>query len=283
MPVIMNLTRRQAVTLPFAAAAAAQPAAAPVHYVRFQAAGRTAYGRLEGDTIHELAGPLLGARKPTGATHPLASVKLLAPCQPSKVLAVGLNYKSHIGNTSAPKRPEIFYKPITCLQNPGDPIVIPAGANNVHYEGEMVVVIGTRAKNLSRDQAAQAIFGYTCGNDVSERDWQNGPDKDMQWWRAKGADTFGPVGPAIVTGLDIARQRLQTRLNGEVKQEAPISDLLFDPPAIVAWISRYVTLIPGDIIFTGTPGHTSPMKPGDSVEVEISGIGILKNPLRAGS
>ena len=160
--------------------------------------------------------------------------------------------------------------------------MIPPDATNVHFEGELVAVIGKRARNLSPAQAREAIFGVTCGNDVSERDWQNGPRKDLQWWRAKGADTFAPAGPVIARGLDYGKLLLQTRLNGEVKQKQSTADLLFDPPAIVSFISRYVTLAPGDLIYTGTPGQTSPMKPGVVVEVEIEGIGVLRNPVTRG-
>jgi 2-keto-4-pentenoate hydratase/2-oxohepta-3-ene-1,7-dioic acid hydratase in catechol pathway len=248
-----------------------------VKYVRFRTGSKTAYGILEGDTIRELSGPLFGAHKETGGSHKLAGVKLLYPCEPPKVLAVGLNYKSHIGNRPVPANPEIFYKPITSLQNPEDPIVVPRGAENVHFEGELVVVIGKTAKAVSATQAREAIFGVTCGNDVSERDWQNGPQKDLQWWRAKGADTFAPMGPAIVRGLDYGKLQLETRLNGKVVQKQSTSDLVFDCSAIVSFVSQYVTLTPGDVIYTGTPGATSRMKAGDTVEVEIEGIGVLRN------
>jgi 2-keto-4-pentenoate hydratase/2-oxohepta-3-ene-1,7-dioic acid hydratase in catechol pathway len=207
-------------------------------------------------------------------------VKLLYPCEPSKVLAVGLNYKSHIGNRPAPSRPEFFFKPITSLQNPGDPIIIPKDSKNTHYEAELVIVIGKKLKNVSRAEAEAGIFGYTCGNDVSERDWQNGADKDLQWWRAKGADTYGPMGPVIAVGFKPGpKMQISSRLNGEVKQKQVLSDLLFDCPAIVEFAARYVTLVPGDVIFTGTPGTTSAMKPGDTIEIEITGIGTLRNPV----
>lgn len=248
-------------------------------YVRFQKGSATAYGILDGETIREIRGPLFGAHKETGATHRLADVKLLYPCEPPKILAVGRNYKSHIGDLTPPTRPEIFYKPVSALQNPGDPIEIPRGANNVHYEGELVVVIGRRVKNAGPDEAREAIFGYTCGVDVSERDWQGGPDKDMQWWRAKGADTFAPLGPAIVRGIEGTGRLLQTRVNGKVVQKQSTSDLLFDPARVISWISAYVTLMPGDVIYTGTPGTTSKLQPGDVLEVEIEGIGVLRNPV----
>ena len=246
-------------------------------YIRYRVNSTTSYGTLEGDTIRQIRGDLFGDRSQTGATHKLAEVKLLHPCEPPKILAVGLNYRSHIGARDTPSNPEIFYKPISALQNPEDPIVIPPGAANVHYEGELVVVMGKRVKDASPEQARDAIFGVTCGNDVSERDWQGGAKKDLQWWRAKGSDTFAPLGPAIVTGIDYTNLLLQTRLNGEVVQKQYTSDLLFDCPAIVSWISRCVTLTPGDIIYTGTPGSTRKMSPGDVVEVEIEGIGVLRN------
>ena len=247
--------------------------------VRFQADSAPAYGVLEGDIVREIHGDLFGAHEETGAVYALAEVKLLYPCEPSKVLAVGRNYKSHLGSRQAPARPEMFYKPVSALQDPGDPIVIPEGAANVHFEGELLIVIGRRVARASVEEARAAIFGVTCGNDVSERDWQNGPDKDLQWWRAKGADTFAPFGPAIVTGLDYSNLLLETRLNGEVVQQQSTADLTFDCPTIVSWVSRWVTLVPGDVIYTGTPGNTRAMSAGDIIEVEIENIGVLRNPV----
>ena len=246
-------------------------------YIRYHRGSTSAYGILDGETVRELRGDLFGDRKETGAKHPLRDVKLLHPCEPPKILAVGLNYKSHLGDRKPPEHPEIFYKPVTALQNPEDSIVIPPAAKNVHYEGELVVVIGKRVWRASVEEAREAIFGVTCGNDVSERDWQGGPQKDLQWWRAKGSDTFAPLGPAIVRGLDYSNLLLQTRLNGNVVQKQYTSDLIFDGPTIVSWISQYVTLTPGDVIYTGTPGHTSRMNEGDVVEVDIDGIGVLRN------
>ncbi len=250
-------------------------------YVRFRRGASAAYGILDGETIREIEGSLFGSHSETGARHKLADVKLLYPCEPPKILAVGLNYRSHLRDRKPPEHPEMFYKPITALQNPEDPIVIPREARNVHYEGELVIVIGQRAKDVSADEARNAIFGVTCGNDVSERDWQNGPSKDLQWWRAKGSDTFAPAGPVIVRGIDYGKVLLQTRLNGEVVQKQSTSDLIFDCPTIVSWVSRCVTLTPGDLIYTGTPGTTRKMNPGDVVEVEIEGIGILRNKVAA--
>lgn len=252
-------------------------------YIRYHSASGISYGTLDGGAVRELQGDLFsaGGARETGVTHQLSQVKLLAPCAPRKVLAVGLNYRSHIGARTVPTSPEIFYKPVTCLQDPEGPIVIPRDATNVQYEGELVLVIGRHLRNASLEEARAAIFGVTCGNDVSEREWQNGPHKDLQWWRAKGSDTFGPLGPCIATGLDYGSLLLTTRLNGEVVQQESTVDLLFDCPTVVSHISHWVTLEPGDIIYTGTPGATRKMNPGDIVEVEIEGIGVLRNPVTA--
>jgi 2-keto-4-pentenoate hydratase/2-oxohepta-3-ene-1,7-dioic acid hydratase in catechol pathway len=247
-------------------------------YVRYSHQGKVQYGILDGDQIRPLQGGLFDVSKETGARVPLSAVRLLWPCEPGKIMAVGLNYRSHLDGRPVPANPELFYKPISALLEPGGAIVIPPGAQNVHFEGELVLVIGKKARRVTEGEAAGCIFGYTCGNDVSERDWQKG---DLQWWRAKGSDTFAPLGPAIVTGLDCTACRIQTRVNGEVKQSQQISDLIFNPPAIVSFASRFVTLQPGDLIYTGTPGTTSKLKPGDVVEVDIEGIGILRNTVSA--
>jgi 2-keto-4-pentenoate hydratase/2-oxohepta-3-ene-1,7-dioic acid hydratase in catechol pathway len=283
------ITRRRLVSATPAMAAtsalaAQSPAEGAERFVRFRlvANGVLAWGRVDGNTVRVLsAAPWLPGSRATGRKQPLDKVKLAAPVEASKLLAVGLNYKSHLGTRPAPTVPEIFYKPVTCLQDPGEPIVIPPDAKNVHYEGEIVFVLGKGGRNLSRAQAQEAIFGVTCGNDVSERDWQNGPQKDLQWWRAKGSDTFGPAGPMLVRGVDYAKLLLQTRLNGEVVQKQYTSDLLFDGPAIVSYLSRYITLAPGDAIYSGTPGSTRAMKAGDVVEVELEQVGVLRNPVRS--
>ncbi len=250
-------------------------------YVRFRHASGTAYGVLEGDSVREIWGDLFGGHEATGARHALAAVKLLYPCEPSKILAVGRNYKSHLGDRAQPERPEMFYKPVSALQHPGDPIAIPADAANVHFEGEMVLVIGRRASRVTAAEAREAIFGVTCGNDVSERDWQNGARKDLQWWRAKGTDTFAPLGPAIVTGLDYGNLMLETRLNGETVQKQSTADLTFDGAAIGPVGRRRGTLMPGAASGTGPPGTTRARPAGDVVEVEIEGIGVLRNTVAA--
>jgi 2-keto-4-pentenoate hydratase/2-oxohepta-3-ene-1,7-dioic acid hydratase in catechol pathway len=248
-------------------------------YIRFRSGSTVAYGILEGETVKEIRGDLFNGHTATGAIHKLSDIKVLHPCRPGKIMAVGLNYRSHLGNRPQPASPEMFYKPVTALQDPDGPIVLPRDSTDVHYEGELVVVVGKQVRNVSRDEALDAIFGVTCGNDVSERNWQHGQGKDLQWWRAKGCDTFAPLGPAIVTGIDYSNLLLQTRLNGEVVQKQYTADLIFDCPAIVSWVSGWVTLMPGDIIYTGTPGSTRKMSPGDVVEVEIEGIGLLRNPV----
>ena len=255
------------------------------HYVRYEQVGAVSYGILDGKSIQPIAGDLFGAREPDGDKVALDDVTLLYPCEPPKVLAVGLNYKSHLGDREPPANPEIFYKPPTALQHPGGNIVIPPGAKDVHYEAEFVIVMSKTAHNVSVEDAPDHILGYTCGNDVSDRNWQNGTKgdkKDVQWWRAKGSDTFAPMGPSIAVGLDYSKSWTQLRLNGKVMQKQLVSDLLFGPPEVVSFVSRYLTLVPGDVIYTGTPGSTSPMKAGDIVEVEIDGIGVLSNPVVQG-
>jgi 2-keto-4-pentenoate hydratase/2-oxohepta-3-ene-1,7-dioic acid hydratase in catechol pathway len=248
-------------------------------YTRFEYDGRHNYGVVANGVIDELQGSLFQDHEPSGRQLPLEEVKLLAPYMPPKILAVGLNYRSHLGSRPAPANPEIFYKPISSLQNPEDPIHLPAEAQDTHFEGELVVVIGRPVRNASREEAQDAVFGVTCGNDVSDRYWQSGPHADRQWWRAKGCDTFAPLGPWIVSGLDYGDLALETRVNGEVVQRQRTSDLIFDVPAVISFISRFVTLTPGDLIYTGTPGNTRRMLSGDVVEVEIEGIGILRNPV----
>ena len=243
-------------------------------YVRYSAGGKIANGILDGDVVRELSGSLFESPRPTGKTVRLSEVMLLAPVVPSKVIAVGLNYKSHIGESPAAKYPGLFAKMPTSIVGPEASIVIPSGAANVHFEGELVVIIGRRAKGVSVADAPRYIFGVTAGNDVSERDRQRA---DLQWFRAKAADTFGPLGPVIVTGINFGDLLLQTRLNGEIVQSQRTKDLIFDVPTIVSYISQFMTLEPGDVIYTGTPGSTKAMKAGDVVEIEIEGIGVLRN------
>jgi 2-keto-4-pentenoate hydratase/2-oxohepta-3-ene-1,7-dioic acid hydratase in catechol pathway len=248
-----------------------------MHYVRYAAQGKACYGILEGNTVRELTGSFFAEAKTTGITFPLPEVRLLAPCEPSKVLAVGRNYRSHIGDRTPPAYPGVFLKLPSSIIATGDTIVMPHDATDVHYEGELVIVIGKKAVKVSKDQAAEHIFGVTAGNDVSERVWQK---NDVQWFRAKASDTFAPLGPAIVRGLNYNDVLVESRVNGEVRQSQRTCDLLFDVDTIVSYISQYATLLPGDVIYTGAPGLTRAMSPGDIVEVEVEGVGTLRNPVR---
>lgn len=269
-----NLRRTAAIAFLLVLAPAPVQAQPATKYVRYTAAGVVAYGILEADSIRELAGDLFASPKPTGRSVRLSRVKLLAPCEPKKVIAVGLNYQTHLGERPTAAYPGLFAKMPTSVIGPEADIVYPTDANNLHFEGELVVVIGRRATNVTVADAGTYVFGVTAGNDVSERDWQR---SDLQWFRAKASDTFGPLGPAIVQGLNYGDLLLETRLNGAVMQSQRTKDLIFDVPTIVSYVSRYVTLEPGDVIYTGTPGTTKPMKPGDVVEVEIEGVGVLRN------
>jgi len=251
-------------------------------YIRYSAGTKISYGILEEQTIRELHGDIFGGAEPTGTTVKLSEVKVLAPCEPSKVIAVGRNYKSHIAdrNIEPPKEPGLFLKPSSCLVGTEGDIVIPEGANNVHYEAELVVVIGKKGKNVSEAEAPKHIFGVTAGNDVSERDWQK---SDLQWFRAKGSDTFGALGPWIVQGLNYNDLLVQSRLNGELRQSQRTKDLIFPVDNVISYISRFMTLLPGDIVYTGTPGNTKPMFPDDVIEIEIEGVGVLRNRIARGT
>jgi 2-keto-4-pentenoate hydratase/2-oxohepta-3-ene-1,7-dioic acid hydratase in catechol pathway len=247
-------------------------------YARFQVGNRVAYGLVEGGRVRQIEGDPFGPWRPTDRTYPLAEVKLLVPTQPTKILACAGNYKSHLGDAPAHPHAELFFKPPSCLIAAGESVVIPKGTDEVHYEAELVIVIGKRARNVPAERAMSHVLGVTCGNDISARDWQK---NDVQWWRAKGTDTFGPCGPWIVSGINYDDLLLQLRQNGEVRQKERTSNMEHGVAAIVSWASRHVTLEPGDLIFTGTAGKTSAIQPGDVLEVDLEGVGILKNPVRA--
>ncbi|MGE3777491.1 MAG: fumarylacetoacetate hydrolase family protein [Pirellulaceae bacterium] len=264
----------------------ASPLTAAERFARFQAGDTIAYGLVEGDRIRQLSGDLFGTWTKTDKTFAIGEVKLLIPTDPKHVLALAGNYKSHIKGAEIPEAfrvPQPFHKGFSSLIAQGENIVIPQDSPGpVHFEAELVIVIGKRASKVSKEQAKDYVFGVTCGNDVSERYWQNdAKKKDIQWWRAKGADTFGPVGPFIARGLNYDDLLLQLRLNGEVKQSERTSQFINDISTTVSVISRYVTLLPGDLIFTGTPGTTAAIKSGDVVEVELEGVGVLRNPVVA--
>jgi 2-keto-4-pentenoate hydratase/2-oxohepta-3-ene-1,7-dioic acid hydratase in catechol pathway len=245
------------------------------NYVRFaRKDGSTGAGLLEGEGIAVIKEPFWEAAERTGETIEANSVRLLPPCEPRNIICVGLNYSSHLQGRPAPNPPTLFFKPLSSIAGPGDAIVLPAGAGRVDPEGEIVIVIGKRVSRATREEAQAAIFGYTCGNDVSARAWQRA---DGQWWRAKGSDTFGVFGPSIATGLAPDAIELTTRVNGEQAQHAMSSELILDIPEIVRFVSAVMTLVPGDIIYSGTPGEPKALKPGDVVEIEVAGAGVLRN------
>ena len=250
--------------------------------IRYEVGGQTAYGAVEGQVVKQLSGSYLGEYEVTGTTHAFGNVKLLAPVIPGKVVAIGLNYKSHIGDREPPKVPEPFMKTKTSVIGPGENIVIPREAIEesltVQEEGELAIVIGKHCKRATKDNALSYVLGFTCGNDVSVREWQR---NDLQWWRAKSSDTFGPIGPCIATDVDPGNLRLTARVNGAIVQDSNTSDLLHPVPRIIEFISAVMTLEAGDVIMTGTPGTTGDLHPGDTVEIEIEGIGVLSNPVTA--
>ncbi len=228
--------------------------------------------------VREIAEHPFGNPTFTGRQWPLADVRLLAPILASKVVCVGKNYAAHIAEMGGGEfgDPIIFMKPNTAIVGPNTPIQLPADADPVHFEGELAVVIGRPCKDVSAAQAAENILGYTVANDVSARDQQK---KDGQWTRAKGHDTFCPVGPWIATDVDPSDLEIRTEVNGEVKQNSRTSLMIHDVGAIVEWISAVMTLLPGDLILTGTPDGVGPIEHGDTVSVTIEGIGTLTNPV----
>jgi 2-keto-4-pentenoate hydratase/2-oxohepta-3-ene-1,7-dioic acid hydratase in catechol pathway len=245
---------------------------------RFVFNGRTSYGVVEGNGVTPIEGDPFGERRAAGPAVALSSVRLLAPVVPGQMLAVALNYPSHLGQQPPSPRPDLFVKANGCLANPGDNIVLPAGCERVDYEGELVVVIGRPCRKVTTAEALSYVLGYTCGNDVSARDWQR---SDRQWFRGKSCETFGPLGPWIEEGLDPTNLTLCTRLNGEEVQRCNTGEMINSVAETVSFASYYVTLRPGDVIFTGTSGQPRGMKDGDVVEVEVEGIGVLRNPVVA--
>jgi len=249
--------------------------------VRFRAHGRTASGIVSGDQIAELDGDHFGPLDRLKAGCALSDVKLLAPCTPSKIIAVGLNYRDHAYELGmpVPDDPILFLKPQTSIIGPGDLIRYPAMSSRVDYEAELGIVIRERAFRVPRGDARKFVLGYTCSNDVTARDLQK---KDGQWTRAKSFDTFCPVGPWIETDLDPDDILVESFLNNERMQSSRTSQLIFGIDHLVSFISHVMTLEPGDLIITGTPAGIGPMKPGDEIEVRIEGIGSLKNTVSAG-
>lgn len=248
---------------------------------RFRHGDRIATGSIEGHLVRPLKGTFFDDPLPTGEEIPLAEVRLLAPLLPSKVVAVGRNYADHAAEMGGgvPDEPVIFLKPSTAVVGPGDPIPYPSTSSRVDHEGELAVVIGRLARSVKAEEAGRFILGYTCANDVTARDLQQ---KDGQWTRGKGFDGFCPLGPWVETELDPIDVGIECRVNGVARQSARTSQLTFGPAELLEFVSSVMTLLPGDVILTGTPAGVGPLQVGDRVEVEVEGVGILENTVVAG-
>ena len=248
---------------------------------RFRAArGRLRLGEWVGlDALLPLQGDLFGETRPDGDPVPLAGLSLLAPVVPSKVVGVGSNYRAHAleMGKAVPEVPRIFLKPSTSVIGPGEPILVPPRTTRVDHEAELGVVIGRTMSRVSAASALDYVLGYTVVNDVTARDFQKA---DGVFARAKGFDSFCPMGPCITTGLDPADLAVRAWVNGQLRQDGRTSDMVFDVPALLAFISEIMTLLPGDVIATGTPSGVGPLQHGDVVEVEVEGVGRLQNPVR---
>jgi 2-keto-4-pentenoate hydratase/2-oxohepta-3-ene-1,7-dioic acid hydratase in catechol pathway len=245
---------------------------------RFRLAGRESYGIVEGEAVRALSAAPWAGGLPEGKPVALADVQLLAPVQPTKVVCIGRNYRAHakeLGN-EVPKVPLIFMKPSTAVVGPQDAIRIPEQSREVHHEAELGVVVGRTLTRASATEAKLAVFGYTCLNDVTARDIQR---EEKQFTRAKGFDTFCPVGPIVVTDLDPLDASVSCRVNGAERQRGTTRDMVHDPFALLSFISGVMTLLPGDLVATGTPEGVGAIQRGDWVEVEVSGIGVLRNPV----
>lgn len=252
---------------------------------RFSAKGKEHYGVVTGERVNVIQGDIFGSFAETGQSFGLGEVKLLPPVQPSKVIAVGLNYHEHIKESThdgpdvkVPSEPVLFWKPLTSLVGPGDAVVLPGISEHVEYEGEIAVVIGKRCRNVGEADALNYVWGYTCANDVSARDWQK---KERNWVFGKGFDTFLPLGPWVETELDASDVAVQTYLNGQLKQDGRTSWMIFSIPKLISYIAQGITLLPGDVIVTGTPSGVGKIKAGDRVEVRVEGIGSLVNDVVA--
>jgi 2-keto-4-pentenoate hydratase/2-oxohepta-3-ene-1,7-dioic acid hydratase in catechol pathway len=255
-----------------------------VRLVRFRFGDRIATGVSEftSDTIQVLQGTYFEDPIPTGEEVPFDDVRLLAPVLPSKVVCVGKNYAAHAAEfgSEVPEEPLIFLKPSTAVIGPHDPIPLLPVSRRVDYEGEMAVVIGRIARSVRTEEAFRVILGYTCANDITLRDLQK---TDDQWARAKGFDGSCPLGPWIETDLDPNDVRVETRLNGEIRQAGQTSDMVFGVATLIEFVTTFMTLLPGDVLLTGTPEGVGPLSTGDAVEVEVDGIGTLSNPVEVGS
>ena len=248
--------------------------------VRFSYEGKVSYGLYNGKTIRIYQGSPFGRGKPTKDTVALSKVSLLAPCRPSKVVAVGLNYKAHAKemDKKLPDEPMLFLKPSSSVIGPDDVILMPPSSSRVDYEAELAVVIQRSCHEVGPEEAPDYILGYTCLNDVTARDLQK---KDGQFTRGKGFDTFCPIGPSIALELSPDNLMVSSQVNGKTKQKSRTSDLIFGINELVSFISHVMTLRPGDVIATGTPSGVGPLADGDTVAIEIQGIGVLSNPVVA--
>lgn len=237
------------------------------------------YGLWEGEVIRLLAGEPFAGITPSGEVVAANAVKLLAPCRPSKIVAVGINYAPHARELDfcIPPEPLIFLKPPSAVIGPEEEIILPAMSAQVDYEGELAVVIGRSCKNVAEKEALRFVLGYTCCNDVTARDLQK---KDVQFTRSKSFDTFAPLGPCIETKLDPGNVMVRSFVNGDKRQEASTATMIRSVPELVSFISRVMTLLPGDVIATGTPAGVGPLQSGDRVAVSIEPIGALSNPVR---
>jgi 2-keto-4-pentenoate hydratase/2-oxohepta-3-ene-1,7-dioic acid hydratase in catechol pathway len=252
-----------------------------VRLARFRRGDLISTGTLEDGVARPLRGTFFEDPIPTDDTVPLSEVRLLAPIIPSKVVCVGRNYVEHAEELGSeiPKEPLLFMKPSTAVIGPEDPIRLPPESGRVDHEGELAVIIGRPCRRVTEEEAFGFILGYTCGNDVTARDLQK---KDGQWTRAKGFDSFCPLGPWVETELDHGDLEMVTRVNGETRQRARTSDMIFNPSTLISYVSQVMTLLPGDVILTGTPSGVGPLSPGDRVEVEVEGIGVLVNEVIRG-
>lgn len=248
--------------------------------IRFRKDGTTGYGIVDGEQVYHLKGDVSQTAAARDRVGRLNELDLLAPAQPTKIIGIGKNYLAHAAELASdvPDEPLMFLKPPSAVIGPDDTIVCPSLSERVDHEGELAVVIGRQARNVTADEALGYVMGYTCGNDVTARDLQQ---RESQWVRGKGFDTFCALGPWIETNLDPYAVTVITRVNGEVRQEGNTSDMVFDVPTLVATASRVMTLLPGDVIMTGTPAGIGPLRPGDVVEVDVEGIGVLRNYVEA--
>lgn len=247
----------------------------PTYFVRYKQDNNVGFGKLIENKIQPLKGNIFDKIEPIGDEILLKDVELLIPTKPQKVFAVGMNFASHLSSSSHLPPPMFFKSPSSLIANKKD-IVLPRDASNVHFEGEIVLIIGKKAKDVSIKEAKNYIFAVSVGNDLTERNWQS---MDLQWLRAKASDGFGPIGTVMVKGLDYNNLLLTTRLNGKIVQRENTKNMIHKPSKVVSFLSRYFTLMPGDLIYMGTPGRTQALKHKDVVSVSIEKIGEVKNTI----